>query len=76
MAAGPAIPPPLPRGWPAAIALVHIKELALADGFHIHIGLAALGQGPTSWAEVLRIVVAPHVPEDSWVSPGARRHAG
>lgn len=46
--------------------LIHIKELALADGFHIHIGLAPLGQGPTDWTEVLRLV-APHVPDDSWV---------
>lgn len=46
--------------------LVHIKEIALAEGFHIHAGLAPLGQGPTDWAEVLRLA-APHVPADSWV---------
>ncbi len=46
--------------------LVHIKEIALTEGFHIHAGLVPLGKGPTDWAEVLRLV-APHVPADSWV---------
>ena len=54
------------EGLAGHYGLIHIKELALADGFHIHIGLAPLGHGPTDWAEVLRLV-APHVPEDSWV---------
>jgi sugar phosphate isomerase/epimerase len=46
--------------------LVHIKEVALSDGFHIHAGLAPLGAGPTDWPEMLRLV-APHLPPDSWV---------
>jgi sugar phosphate isomerase/epimerase len=46
--------------------LCHIKDVALADGFHIHIGLAPLGSSPTDWAEVLRLV-APNLPDDSWV---------
>jgi hypothetical protein len=46
--------------------LVHIKEVALAEGFHIHAGLAPLGAGPTDWTAVLA-QVAPHVPADSWV---------
>lgn len=46
--------------------LGHIKEVALAEGFHIHAGLAPLGEGTTDWTEVLRLM-APHVPEDSWV---------
>jgi len=45
--------------------LIHIKEIALAEGFHIHAGLAPLGNGPTDWAEVLRLA-APHAPADSW----------
>jgi sugar phosphate isomerase/epimerase len=45
--------------------LGHIKEVALAEGFHIHAGLAPLGTGATDWAEVLRLM-APHLPEDSW----------
>ena len=46
--------------------LGHLKEVALAEGFHIHAGLAPLGTGPTDWAQVLRLM-APHVPDDSWV---------
>lgn len=46
--------------------LGHIKDVALQEGFHIHIGLAPLGRGATDWAEVLRLM-APHMPEDSWL---------
>ena len=46
--------------------LGHIKEVAFAEGFHIHAGLAPLGQGVTDWAKVLKLM-APHLPEDSWV---------
>ena len=46
--------------------LAHVKEVALSEGFHIHAGLAPLGQGNTDWAQVLSLM-APHVPEDSWV---------
>ena len=46
--------------------LGHIKEVALDEGFHIHAGLAPLGKGPTDWVQVLRLM-APHLPEDSWV---------
>ena len=35
--------------------LGHIKEIALAEGFHIHAGLAPLGQGVTDWAEALKV---------------------
>jgi sugar phosphate isomerase/epimerase len=46
--------------------LVHIKEVSLAEGFHIHAGLAPLGAGRTDWEQVLRLI-ARHVPDDSWV---------
>jgi sugar phosphate isomerase/epimerase len=46
--------------------LVHLKDVALKEGFHIHIDLAPLAQGVTDWALVLS-EAAPHVPEDSWV---------
>ena len=46
--------------------LGHIKEIALAEGFHIHAGLAPLGQGVTDWGQVLGLM-APHMPDDSWV---------
>jgi sugar phosphate isomerase/epimerase len=46
--------------------LGHIKEIALADGFHMHAGLAPLGSGVTDWEQVLRLM-APHLPADSWL---------
>jgi sugar phosphate isomerase/epimerase len=46
--------------------LGHVKEIALQEGFHIQAGLAPLGQGPTDWAQVLRLM-APHLPDDSWL---------
>jgi sugar phosphate isomerase/epimerase len=46
--------------------LVHVKDIALSDGFHLHAGFAPLGQGPTDWEQMLRLI-APHVPGDSWV---------
>ena len=46
--------------------LGHIKEVALAEGFHIHAGLAPLGTGVTNWAQMLQLM-APHLPDDSWV---------
>lgn len=46
--------------------LVHLKEVALSEGFHLHAGLVPLGSGPTDWGQMLRLV-APHLPEDSWV---------
>jgi len=46
--------------------LVHVKEVALSEGFHIHAGLVPLGSGPTDWSQVLALV-APHLSEDSWV---------
>ena len=45
--------------------LVHLKEVALGEGFHIHAGLAPLGTGATAWSEVLRLT-APHLPADGW----------
>jgi sugar phosphate isomerase/epimerase len=46
--------------------LVHIKEVALADEFHLHAGLAPVGSGATNWAQFLRLI-APHVPAAGWV---------
>lgn len=46
--------------------LGHVKDVGLAEGFHIHIGLAPLGSSPTDWAEALRLM-DPHMPEDSWL---------
>lgn len=46
--------------------LIHVKEVGLADGFHLHAGLVPLGDGPTDWAHFLRLAL-PHLPEDSWL---------
>jgi sugar phosphate isomerase/epimerase len=46
--------------------LVHIKDIGLKEGFHIHIELAPLGTTPIDWAKFFKLV-APHLPSDSWV---------
>ncbi|MBC7234634.1 MAG: sugar phosphate isomerase/epimerase [Chloroflexi bacterium] len=45
--------------------LVHIKDVALQDGFHIHIDLAPIGAGVTDWQALLPFFES-HIPEDSW----------
>lgn len=45
--------------------LVHLKGVALKEGFHIHIALAPITEDRTDWSQVLRFV-SPHLPEDSW----------
>jgi sugar phosphate isomerase/epimerase len=54
------------RGLAGHYGLVHIKEIALNEGFHIQAGLAPLGSGKTDWGMLLWMI-APNVPEDSWV---------
>lgn len=46
--------------------LIHVKEVGLAEGFHLHAGLVPLGDGPTDWAHFLRLSL-PHLPADSWL---------
>lgn len=48
------------------VGLVHIKEVVVHEGFHVHMGLAPLRDGNTDWSLVLELIV-PHVPEDGWV---------
>jgi len=48
------------------IGLVHVKEVSLSEGFHIHSGLAPLSKGNTDWRSVFEMVGS-HVPDDSWV---------
>ena len=54
------------EGLAGHYGLCHVKDIGLNDGFHLHMGLAPLGTSPTDWAEVLRLM-APHMPEDSWL---------
>jgi sugar phosphate isomerase/epimerase len=46
--------------------LVHLKEINVAEGFHLHMGLCPIGSGHTNWSQLLRLA-GPHVPQDSWV---------
>lgn len=46
--------------------LIHIKDVALKEGFHIHIDLAPLGSSATDWSCFLSLI-APNFPDDSWI---------
>ena len=46
--------------------LCHLKGVALAEGFHIHINLAPITEDCTDWAQVIKLV-SQYVNEDSWV---------
>lgn len=54
------------EGLAGHVGLVHVKEVAVSEGFHVHMGLAPLAEGNTDWALLLQLI-SPHVPEDSWV---------
>jgi sugar phosphate isomerase/epimerase len=54
------------KGFAGHYGLVHLKEIALGEGVHLHAGLVPLGKGATDWAQMLGLI-APHLPEDSWV---------
>lgn len=46
--------------------LLHIKEISVDEGFHLHMGLAPLATGNTKWSTVLALT-APHLADDAWV---------
>jgi sugar phosphate isomerase/epimerase len=54
------------NGLAGHYGLVHIKEVGVWEGFHLHMGLVPLGKGHTDWAHMLRLI-PPHLPDDSWV---------
>lgn len=54
------------RGLAGHYGLGHLKGVSLKEGFHIHMELAPITEDPTDWAQVLALM-APHVPDDSWV---------
>jgi len=54
------------EGFAGHYGLLHVKDIVLADGFHLDMKLGPLGSSPTDWAEVLAMS-APHLPEDSWL---------
>jgi sugar phosphate isomerase/epimerase len=45
---------------------IHVKEIALLPGFHLHAGLVPLGAGRTDWGGFLARV-ARHAEADTWV---------
>lgn len=53
------------RAFAGHYGLVHVKDVTLKEGFHVHIDLAPLGSSPTDWAELLRLA-DPHLSADSW----------
>jgi sugar phosphate isomerase/epimerase len=46
--------------------IVHIKEVALKEGFHLHADMVPVGEGNTDWAQFLA-EIAPNISADSWV---------
>ncbi len=46
--------------------VVHVKEIGLEEGFHIHAGLKPITDGPTDWELVLKLLKAV-VPENCWL---------
>jgi sugar phosphate isomerase/epimerase len=54
------------NGFAGHYGLGHIKDIKLEEGFHVHMGLGALGSSATDWAQVLR-QMNPHMPADSWL---------
>ena len=54
------------QGFAGRYGLVHIKEIGLDEGFHLHMGLTPLSRGRTDWVSFFS-QIAPHVPDDSWV---------
>jgi sugar phosphate isomerase/epimerase len=54
------------NGFAGHYGLGHIKDVALAEGFHVHMSLGPLGSSNTDWSQVLRLM-EPNMPEDSWL---------
>jgi hypothetical protein len=54
------------NGFAGHYGLGHIKDVTLAEGFHIQMGLGPLGSSNTDWSQVLRLM-QPNMPEDSWL---------
>ena len=63
-------PTPLVRSivptYAGHVGLIHIKEIGLDEGFHIHAGLKPITDGPTDWGLVLELA-ATVADEGCWV---------
>lgn len=53
------------KGLAEHIGLVHLKEIGVAEGFHLKMGLVPLRDGHTDWSHLLSLA-APHVASDGW----------
>lgn len=50
----------------AHLGVVHIKEIAAQEGFHLHMGLCPVGRGNTDWTDLVRRIL-PALEADSWI---------
>lgn len=48
------------------IGLIHVKDIKLEEGFHIHANLAPVTEGPTNWEQVLDLSL-PQLAANSWL---------
>ena len=46
--------------------VVHLKEVAISDGFHVHMGMVPLGEGPTDWRRMLE-QLREYAKPDDWL---------
>ena len=52
-------------GFAGHVGVVHIKEVGLDPGFHLHMGLKPVGQGHTDWGDFIDRIT-PHTAPDTW----------
>jgi sugar phosphate isomerase/epimerase len=48
------------------VGIIHVKDIGLEDGFHIHAGLKPITEGPTDWGLVLELAATAAAP-DVWL---------
>lgn len=48
------------------VGIVHVKDIGMDDGFHIHAGLKPITEGPTDWGLVLELAATAAEP-DVWL---------
>ncbi|MEM8873189.1 MAG: TIM barrel protein [Planctomycetota bacterium] len=53
-------------GLAGRYGVVHLKEVGLDDGFHLHMGLKPIGAGTTDWKQMLSLVNR-HAAADDWL---------
>ncbi len=48
------------------IGLIHVKEVGVTEGFHLHMGLVPISEGHTDWSAFLQ-AASRHVGGDTWL---------